>query len=77
MMLRCRECNKPKEIAIPGDVTPPKDFLCRDCSAGRSMTDGRNVAEQTNLAKTVYRRGDAPVENRNAEEHFIGSARKY
>jgi hypothetical protein len=61
MILHCRECNKPQEIAMPGDVTPPLNFLCKDCSAGRSMTDGLTVADvkTTALASRVYREGRA------------------
>jgi hypothetical protein len=69
--LACRSCGTDQEFGLPDGVTPPPSFLCKDCTAGRSMTDGQNVADvkQTKLAKTVHRegRGDNVVESEPGE----------
>jgi hypothetical protein len=60
-LLKCRGCGRDREITIPDGVTRPQNFLCRDCTAGRSMTDGRSVADvqNTELAGRVLREGRA------------------
>ena len=53
MILHCRECNKSQEIAIPSDVIPPKNFLCRECARDRSMVDQVEDIGRTRLARQV------------------------
>jgi hypothetical protein len=71
--LACRGCRTTQSLTIPHGVTPPPNFLCRDCTAGRSMTDGRNVADvkTTELAARVLREGRADNVVESEEESAI------
>jgi hypothetical protein len=46
-------------IALPADVAPPTSFVCSNCTAGISMTDGRSETDlkTTELARRVHREG--------------------
>jgi hypothetical protein len=59
LVCRGQGCGKKQSFPVADGVTPSPNFLCRDCTAGRSMTDGRNVADlnKTELASRVYREG--------------------
>src|ERR1700675_2617360 len=73
--LACRSCGTDQEFGLPDGVTAPPNFLCKDCTAGRSMRNVQNVADvkTTELASRVYREGRGEnVVPSEPEESAIG-----
>jgi hypothetical protein len=53
--LTCRGCGAGQDFSLPVDVGPPPSFLCRVCTAGKSMLDGVDYSEigKTRLARKL------------------------